>query len=68
MADEETTTVNLLDQLKAGIEHTFSEDNIKKVVGNLNEFGEKAKELGTRFASNIQNALKAEETTAAPAS
>lgn len=64
MGDEETTTVNILDQLKAGIEHTFSEDNLKKFVGNLNEMQEKAKELGTKFVASLQNSPA--EATPAP--
>lgn len=68
MADEEATTPNILDQFKSGIENTFSEDNIKKVIGNLNEFGEKAKELGNKLANNIQNALKPDPAVPTPAS
>lgn len=50
------------------MEKTFSEDNLKAFVGNLNEFGNKAKDLGNKVFTNLQNAMKPEETTATPAS
>lgn len=65
-AAEETTTQNLLDSIKTGIDNTFSEQNVKKAVDGLNEIGDKLKNLGTRVLSNIQNAMKTDETTAAP--
>ncbi|CRK97533.1 CLUMA_CG010921, isoform A [Clunio marinus] len=64
--DEEVTTPNILDSIKTGIENALSEQNIKTAVDNLNEFGEKLKVLGTKVMTNVQNALKSDETTAAP--
>jgi hypothetical protein len=60
--------MNVFDTIKSGIENTFSEQNVKKAVDNINDFGEKLKDLGTKIVSNVQNALKSDETTAAPAS
>ena len=40
---------------------------IQKAVDNINDFGEKLKDLGTKTFDNVQNALKKDETaTAAP--
>lgn len=39
----ETTTPSIIDNIKSGVESTFSEQNIKKAVDNLNEFGDKLK-------------------------
>lgn len=41
--DAETTTVSILDNIKTGIESTFSEQNIKKAIENVNDFGDKLK-------------------------
>lgn len=41
--ETETTTANILDSIKSGIESTFSEQNIKKAVDNLSDFGDKLK-------------------------
>jgi hypothetical protein len=60
--------MNVFDTIKSGIENTFSEQNVKKAVDNINDFGEKLKDLGTKIVSNVQNALKSDETTVAPAS
>ncbi|CAO1383487.1 unnamed protein product [Diamesa hyperborea] len=61
------TTQNILDMIKNGLESTFSEDNLKKAVDGINDFGEKLKDLGTKTFDNVQNALKKDETvTAAP--
>jgi hypothetical protein len=65
---EESTTMNILDSIKTNIENTFSEQNVKKAVDNINDFGEKLKVLGNKIVSNVQNALKSDETTAAPVS
>lgn len=62
--DTEATTPSILDNIKSGIEETFSEQNIKKAVDNLNEFGSKIKDLGTKVAENFQNALKKDEPAA----
>ncbi|KAG5682493.1 hypothetical protein PVAND_011844 [Polypedilum vanderplanki] len=65
--DVETTTTNILDTIKSNVEQTFSEQNIKKAVDNLNEFGDKLKDLGSTIYTNFQNALKKDETpTTAP--
>lgn len=66
--DAETTTQNILDTIKTGIENTFSEQNIKTAVTNINDFGEKLKDLGSKVVSNVQNALKSDAPAAAPAS
>lgn len=57
--DEPTTTQNILDSLKTGIEETFSEQNIKKAVDNVNEFGGKIKEIGSKIFTNVQNVFSA---------
>ena len=41
--ETEATTANILDSIKTGIESTFSEQNIKKAVDNLSDFGDKLK-------------------------
>jgi hypothetical protein len=66
MADVENSTPNLLDTIKTNIETTFSEKNIKDAVGKLNEFGEKATDLGKKVFSNIQSALSSDSSTPAP--
>lgn len=65
--DDETTTHNILDSLKTGIEETFSEKNIKKTADTLNEAGAKIMDLGTKIFTNFQNAFKPEDTTGKPA-
>lgn len=64
---EETTTPNLLENIKTGIENTFSEQNIKAAVNNLNDFGDKLKTLGTKVVNNFQNAMKKDEVPPATA-
>jgi hypothetical protein len=59
--DTESTTANVLDSIKSGIESTFSEQNIKKAVDGLNEFGDKVKDVGSTFFQNLQNALKKDD-------
>lgn len=41
--DVEASTPSIIDNIKSGVESTFSEQNIKKAVDNLNEFGDKLK-------------------------
>lgn len=43
--DTESTTPSIIDNIKSGVESTFSEQNIKKAVENINEFGDKLKVL-----------------------
>lgn len=65
--EEETTTENILESIKTGIETTFSEQNVKNVLDKFNDFGDKAKDLGMKIFSNVQNALKTDEaSTSAP--
>lgn len=64
--DAETTTANILDSIKTGIENTFSEQNIKDAVGKLNEIGEKAKNLGGKVISNFQNAFATDDAAKVP--
>jgi len=47
--ETETTTANILDSIKSGIESTFSEQNIKKAVDNLSDFGDKLKVIFKAF-------------------
>lgn len=74
IADEATTPStasaepNIFDQIKTGIETTFSEDKIKELVGKLNEFGDKAKEVGGKVISNIQSAFESSTAVPTPAS
>ncbi|CAG9805736.1 unnamed protein product [Chironomus riparius] len=62
--ETEATTANILDSIKTGIESTFSEQNIKKAVDNLSDFGDKLKDLGSKVVTNFQNAMKKDDTTA----
>lgn len=63
-ATKETSTPNILDSIKTGIEETFSEQNIKKAVNNINDFGDKLKVLGNKVYDNLQNALKKDDIPA----
>lgn len=58
--EEPTSTQNILDSIKSNIDETFSEDNLKKTVDNINEFGEKMKELGKNFFSKVQNVFSSD--------
>jgi hypothetical protein len=47
--DVETSTPGVLDTIKTNIEETFSEQNIKKAVNDLNDFGDKLKVMKNTF-------------------
>lgn len=64
--EPESTTSNILDSLKNGIEETFSEQNMKKIVDGANELGDKIKDIGGKVFDGIKGIFSSDTPDATP--
>lgn len=66
--EEEATTQNILDSIKTGIEDTFSEQNMKKIVDGANDLSDKIKDIGGKLFDGVKGIFNTEtpETTSKP--